>query len=136
MPTGIIRTLAVGAGAGALLLGMAGPALAATSVTTLPANVKIASTDTVAVNVPNAAVCAAGFTDFRAFIPGRQDAVAVSGQACSGTTLVATVTPTASAKKNAVVKFTSMVNGQMVVQTLVVHVDKAKPANPGQGKKP
>ena len=101
------------------------------NVTSLPASVTIAPADTVNVAVPLSPVCVAGFTDFHAFLPGNQDAVSLNATgSCSGTTLVATVTPTASSKKNAVVKFTSMVGGAKVVQTLVVHVSKAKAANP------
>jgi hypothetical protein len=135
MSTRMIRTLALAVGAGALVLGAAAPAMAVTAptpVTTLPANVKIATDGSIALNVANAAVCAATPTEFKAFSPGKQDAVTTSAS-CSGTTLVGTVTPTASKKKNAVVKFTSTVNGEKVVQTLVVHVNRAKPGN---GNKP
>ena len=132
MTTRVLRTLAVGAGVGALVLGMAAPALAVTNVTSLPSNVKIAANDTVQVTVAGAAVCAPGTTGFRAFIPGRQDAVAITNAQCTDGTLTALITPPASAKKNAVVKFTSLSGDAKVVQTLVVRVDKAKPAKPAK----
>ena len=133
----IIRTLAVGVGAGALVLGMAAPALAAPApveVTKLPANVKIATDGSVNLNVVDAAVCAEGTTGFTAWIPGKQDAVTPS-VGCSGTTLVGTVVPNAaSKKKNAVVKFVAMSGENKIVQTMVVHVLKTK-TPPGQAKK-
>jgi hypothetical protein len=99
---------------------------------------KITAQDVISVNVPNAPVCT-GTTGFVAVVAGRQDAVTLAtpgvanSAACNGTTLTATVTPTSSVKKNAVVKFSSTVTatGEKVVQTLVVHVDKSKPGKPG-----
>ena len=127
---------AIGVAGLVLAVAGAGPSSAAvTTVTSLPANVTIEATDTVSVSVTSSPVCAAGTTDFRAFSPGKQDAVTTIA-ACSGTTLTATVTPSASAKRVAVVKFTSTLSGQKVVQTLVVHVNKAKPGKPTSPGKP
>ena len=142
MSAHVVRRVLALAGAGALaitgVVGVAGPAAAtdAKVVTSLPANVRVVADQAVTVAVPLSPVCAAGFTEFMAFIPGHQDGVTLAlgsvpnTAICNGTTLNATVTPTASKNRNAVVKFTSMVNGAKVVQTLVVHVAKAKPGKP------
>ncbi len=105
------------------------PAWAApVSVTALPAEVTIPVGGSVSVNVPNAAVCATGTTNFRAFVPGKQDAVTLAtmpGAGCSAGQLNYTINDNAnSAKVNAVVKFTATkAKGKgKVVQTLVVHV--------------
>lgn len=140
MSTSPIKFIMAVAGATALLMvgaiAAAAPSSAeAMTVDALPANVKIQTTDTVTVNVPASPVCAAGYTDFKAFSPGKQDAVNIDAASCSGTTLTATLSPSTSKKRNAVVKFTSTV-GEKVVSTLVVHVNKArgggKPANTGK----
>lgn len=124
-----------------------GTAFAATApttvtVTSLPANVSITAADTVQVTVPNSALCAAGVTLNAATIAGRQDAVSVTVPAlCTGGTLTATVKPTGSAKRNAVVKFTgtsttqdSTSAGTLVVRTivgtLVVRISKPRPGKP------
>jgi catabolite regulation protein CreA len=137
------RRVLAAAGASALLLvgavAMAAPSSAETKgVDALPANMKITAQDVISVNVLNAPVCT-GTTGFVAIVAGRQDAVTLAttgvpnSAVCNGTTLSATVTPTSSAKKNAVVKFSATVTatGEKVVQTLVVHVDKGKPGKPG-----
>jgi hypothetical protein len=100
---------------------------ASVSVTSLPSAVTIARGDVVAVSVAASPVCASGAFD--AFVVGRQDAVTLRDPAgvitarCSGTTLTATVTPTASAKRNAVVKFRLVrPDNSRVMMTLVVHV--------------
>lgn len=104
---------------------MAGPAQADSyTVTSLPDSIKIKRTDVVYVNIPDSAVCGAG--TFSARVAGRQDAVTLSGSAmCSGTTLMATVTPTSSKKRNATVKFRLVrTDGSSVVMTLVVHIKR------------
>lgn len=104
------------------------PALAdPVSVTALPAEVTIPAGGSVSVNVPGAAVCAAGTSNLKIFVPGNQDAVApfnVPGAGCSGGQLNYSILDNPnSLKKNAVVKFTAKAaNGGSVVQTLVVHV--------------
>lgn len=125
---------AIGMGASALVLALAplvaSPASAATvTVTSLPASITLARTDVALVSVPAAPVCIPGAFD--AFIAGRQDAVTLrdssgaSTARCSGTTLLATITPTASAKRNAVVKFRVIrPDNSRVVLTLVVHLKR------------
>jgi hypothetical protein len=83
--------------------------------------------DVASVSVPAAPVCIPGAFD--AFVAGRQDAVTLrdatgaSTARCSGTTLLATVTPTTSRKSNAVVKFRLVrPDNSRVVMTLVVHL--------------
>ena len=126
---------ALGMGVSALVLALA-PLVASTSasaatvaVTSLPASITMSRTDTAVVSVPAAPVCIPGAFD--AFVAGRQDAVTLrdsSGMTtarCSGTTLLATVTPTTSAKRNAVVKFRVIrPDNSRVVMTLVVHLSR------------
>ena len=117
------------------LVAVAGPAMAAdptpVQVTTLPANVTITTSQYVSVNVPNAAVCATGVTQQKAFTPGKQNAVIprtdLMGWGCSAGQFNLAVYPNpASSKKNAVVKITGVdANGQKVVSNLVVHVTKS-----------
>ena len=111
----------------ALALTAPSAAAATLEVTNLPTAVTMSRTDVVSVRIVDAPVCAVGA--FQAFIAGRQDAVTlndsggVSTARCSGTTLLATVTPTTSAKRNAVVKFRLIKpDNSRVVMTLVVHV--------------
>lgn len=123
---------AIGVCVSALVLALApivatSASAASVSVTSLPTAVTMSRGDVVAVSVPASPVCAVGAFD--AFVAGRQDAVTlrdpagVSTARCSGTTLVATVTPTASAKRNAVVKFRLVrPDNSRVMMTLVVHV--------------
>lgn len=107
---------------------VASTATAATvAVTSLPASVTMSRTDTAVVSVPGAPVCIPG--SFGAFVAGRQDAVSLRDSAgistarCSGTTLHATVTPTTSTKRNAVVTFRVIrPDSSRVVMTLVVHL--------------
>ena len=129
----ISHTLALALGAGALVLGSAGPALAASPgpVTTLPANAEVAANDSLSVSVADSPVCATGYVDLVSFNPGKgnRDVVTVA-VLCADGTLTATVTPTGSAKKSTVVKFSSMVDGKKVTQSLVVHVTPAAEAPP------
>lgn len=125
---------AVGMGASALVLALtpfvASSASAATlTVTSLPASITMSRSDTAVVSIPAAPVCIPGAFD--AFIAGRQDAVTLrdatgaSTARCSGTTLLATVTPTTSVKRNAVVKFRVIrPDNSRVVMTLVVHLSR------------
>lgn len=127
-----MRKTPIALASGALLAAgavLATPALAApVAVTSLPAEVTIPVGGSVSVNVPNAAVCATGTTNFRAFIPGNQDAVVLEnlpGAGCSAGQLNYTITDNAnSRKKNAVVKFVAFGTDSKakVVQTLVVHI--------------
>lgn len=135
-PTGRLAPLhaTLGMGASALVLALAplvaSSATAATvSVTSLPSSVTMSRSDTAVVSVPAAPVCIPGAFD--AFIAGRQDAITlrdsagVSTARCSGTTLLATITPTASEKRNAVVKFRLVrPDNSRVVLTLVVHLTR------------
>lgn len=135
-PAGRLAPLpaALGMGASALVLALAplvaSSATAATvSVTSLPSSVTMSRSDTAVVSVPAAPVCIPGAFD--AFIAGRQDAITlrdsagVSTARCSGTTLLATITPTASEKRNAVVKFRLVrPDNSRVVLTLVVHLTR------------
>lgn len=128
-----VRT-AVAMGTSALVLALApvvaNSASAATvSVTSLPASITMSRTDTAVVSVPAAPVCIPGAFD--AFVAGRQDAITLRDSAgastarCSGTTLLATITPTASGKRNAVVKFRLVrPDNSRVVLTLVVHLSR------------
>lgn len=125
---------AVGMGASALVLALApvvatSASAATVSVTSLPASITMSRTDTAVVSVPGAPVCIPGAFD--AFVAGRQDAVTLrdstgaSTARCSGTTLLATVTPTTSAKRNAVIKFRVIrPDNSRVVMTLVVHLSR------------
>lgn len=124
----------VGMGVSAVVLALAplvatSASAATVAVTSLPASITMSRTDTAAVSVPAAPVCIPGAFD--AFVAGRQDAVTLrdsSGMTtarCSGTTLLATVTPTTSAKRNAVVKFRVIrPDNSRVVMTLVVHLSR------------
>lgn len=83
--------------------------------------------DAAVVGVPVAPVCIPGAID--AVIVGRQDASTLRNSAgastarCSGTTRLATITPTTSSKRNAVVKFRLVrPDNSRVVLTLVVHL--------------
>jgi hypothetical protein len=151
----IIRTIALGASAGALVLGMAAPAMAADPITELPAKASLSATADPAevimvsipdTNQPEGLKCGPGVT-WKAWIPGRQDAVmlAVGANAparsvefdCAAPSPLAlsvTVNPDPRAKKNAVVKFIGVnsATNQKAVMTLVVKVTnkaKVKPSN-------
>ncbi len=136
----IIRTLALGAGAGALVLGMAGPAMAAEiSVTELPKRVVMTTADTIQVRVatPEGFACTAdgALGNWVAFIPGKQDAVALSTKTpCLAGVLTLDVTSnSASPKKNAVVKLVGTgTEDAKVVLTMSVKVT-GKTAKPGKG---
>ena len=137
-----IRTLALTVGAGALVLGAAGPALAADpiSVTSLPGKVKMATTDTVQVRVAAAEgfACGTEGVTWVAKVPGKQDAVKLSTSApCTPEGLAVDVQSNdASKKKNAVVKLIGTnADGGKSVMTLVVKVT-GKNGNPGKGGKP
>jgi hypothetical protein len=107
---------------------VASAASAATvDVTSLPTAITMSRSDIAAVSVPAAPVCIPGAFD--AFVAGRQDAITLRDATgantarCSGTTLLATVTPTASTKSNAVVKFRLVrPDNSRVVMTLVIHL--------------
>lgn len=120
-----LTVIAVATGAVAL----AAPALAEdpVKVTSLPANVTIPAGGTVSVNIPNSELCAAGTSNLKVFVPGKQDAVApvnVPGAGCSqGQLNYSIIDNPNSLKRNAVVKFTAQgANGGTIVQTLVVKV--------------
>lgn len=139
-----MRTV-VAVGASALMMLGAGltpaaAALAPVVVDKLPANVKLADDQAVSVNVVAAPVCAAGTEQFKAFVPGKHDAVTgYAAAVCEAGTLKATITENLSSKKkSAVVKFTAIVtaSGEKVVQTMVVHVTKTKAPNPNKPNKP
>lgn len=125
-----IRTIALaGVGAVTAMLVLAGPAHAdgPVQVTSLPAQVTIPAGGSVSVNVPNAAVCAAGTSNLTVTVPGNQDAVApltVPGAGCSAGQLNYSIVDNPnSLKRNAVVKFSAdRPGGGRVVQTLVVKV--------------
>lgn len=124
------RILMFSACSAALLLASAAPALADTPVpvTSLPALVNIPAGGTISVNVPGARVCAAGTTNLKVFVPGKQDAVVpltVPGAGCSAGQLNYSIIDNPnSLKTDAVVKFTAdRTSGGRVVQTLVVHVE-------------
>ena len=133
------RTAAIaGIAIAAVSFALASPASAAdpVKVTSLPDEVTIDAGGSVSVNVPNAAVCAAGTSNLKVFVPGNQDAVApfnVPGAGCSSGQLNYSIMDNPnSLKKNAVVKFTATAaNGGSIVQTLVVHV---KGDQKGQGQ--
>lgn len=126
------RRALIGLGTSALVLALAPVAATAASaatvdVTQLPSSVTMTRSDVAVVSVPSSPLCAPGAFD--AFVAGRQDAVTlrdasgVSTARCSGTTLLATVTPTASPKRNAVVKFRLVrSDNSRVMMTLVVHL--------------
>ncbi len=143
MSKGSMRTIAVLAGAGALVLSAAAPAMAADpiTVTSLPGKAKMATTDTVQVRVaaPEGFACGTEGVSWLARVPGKQDAVKLSTTApCTLDGLAVDVMSNdASKKKNAVVKLvgTNSMTGQKSVMTLVVKVT-GKTGNPGKGKKP
>lgn len=100
---------------------------AETKVTTLPANVKIGTSDVVVLEVTGATVCASGLSTVTASAPGKskQNAVTWSAVVCDAGVLRGTVAPNAAShKKNGVVKFNAAnaTSGEKVVATLVVHV--------------
>ena len=154
MDTRIIRTLAAGVGAGALVLGMAAPALAATNhtVTTFPAKVAAAPGDTVALSFTGPAggdICN-GAWSWSVRVVGQRSGIATPLPAvtCTATSNVATVTLTVATpttkrgKANSVVKLVAAPvapnTADAVVLTTVVKVNlgkPAKPANPGKGPK-
>lgn len=124
-----LRNLAIVVVAAAASLAFTAPALADTpvQVTSLPANVTIAPSGSVSVNVPQAAVCAAGTSNLTVSVAGNQDAVTpltIPGAGCSAGQLNYTIVDNPnSLKKNAVVKFTAdKQGGGRVVQTLVIKV--------------
>lgn len=127
--TSIASIAAAGAIGVGSLLGASAASAATISVTTLPGNVKMMSTDTLTLNVANATVCPGTGWTLTAKIPGKQDAILLTGVQCSGTTLMGTVTDNpASAKKNAVVKMmaTNAATSQTVEATMVVHLKDGK----------
>ena len=93
-------------------------------MTSLPANVTVPVNSGVDVILAQAGACAGGPGGLAYFSSGKgNQGVVVTGATCdSDGALVATVEPTGSSKKSTVVKFTSIVDGKEVVQTLVVHV--------------
>ena len=110
-------------------IAIAAPALAdgPVQVTALPADVTIPAGGTVSVNVPGAAVCAAGTSNLQVIQPGRRDAVTpinVPGAGCSAGQLNYSIVDNPnSLQRNAVVKFMARgANGGRVVQTLVIHI--------------
>lgn len=153
-----IRTLALTAGAAALVVSAAAPAMAVDlTVDKLPANVKLAAADqliNVAIpqaNQPVGFQCGlAANVTWTAFVPGKQDAVLLDGKSapvtltCANNTLSFVVSANnASRKKNAVVKVVATTPGANVddpaddtkaVLTLVVH--KVKTAKAPNANKP
>jgi len=154
-----IRTLAVGVGAGALVLGMAAPAMAAAAdpVNQLPAKVKLGNSDTVDVTLTVPGSCDTANWTWTTRTVGQKFGVAsVTPIGCDGPSGAQTWTVTAAdlgapdAKKkkaNAVVKFILTPTADYVaanpdaarsVKSLVVKVNAktGKPTtNPGQAKK-
>jgi hypothetical protein len=161
MSARIARTIALGVGAGALVLSTAGPALAAdTTIDKLPGKATITTSEKVNVSIPAANqpagfVCGTANITWMAKVPGKQDAVKLNDGlvpvtiACGApdSPIVLTVTANSgSAKKNAVVKFIAINNNgttgvdeteddTKAVMTLVVKVT-GKEGNPGKSNKP
>lgn len=151
MDTRFIRVLAVGAGAGALVLGMAAPATAATNhtVNSFPAKVAAAPGDTVALSFAGPAggdICNGSWSWSVRAVGQRSGIVApLPAVTCAPTTNVATVTLTVATpttkrgKANSVVKLVAAPvapnTADAVVLTTVVKVNMGKPANPGKGPK-
>jgi hypothetical protein len=143
MSARIARTIALGVGAGALVLSTAGPAFADDPVN--PYKFSIANTWTAgnALSAPvdvdgvDPVLTCANYGAWTARVPGRQDAITVGTPSCTDATLSVPVTVTASAKKNAVIKLVSTTSpdGTKVVKTFVVKVT-GKTGNPGKGNKP
>lgn len=109
----------------ATALGASTAGAATIAVTALPANVRMAVADTVSVGVANSPLCPGAGWTLKASVPGKQDAVLLSGFQCNGTTLVGSLTKNpSSAKKNAVVKLvaTNSATSQSVTDQVVVHV--------------
>lgn len=114
----------------AVLVPVTAPAFAdgnVVPVTALPAEVTIPASGSVSVNVPNAAVCAAGTSELKVDVRGSRDAVAplnVPGAGCSAGQLNYSIVDNPnSLRQTSVVKFTAKrASGGRVVQSLVVHV--------------
>ena len=157
MSARIARTIALGVGAGALVLGTAAPAFAAdTTIDRLPGKATISTSEKVTVAIPVANqpagfACGTANVTWVARVPGKQDAIRLNGglvpvTAVCGAENVLGLTVTSnqdSAKKNAVVKFIATNNNGTVdttdddtraVMTLVVKVT-GKTGNPGKGPK-
>jgi hypothetical protein len=109
-----IKTIAVGVGAGALVLGMAGPAVAAAlpGINELPAKVKMAYGDTVTVTLTVPGSCDAANWTWSTRTVGQKAGATVAQGACEAATGAQTWTVTAAnlgdkkrKKANAVVKF-------------------------------
>ena len=149
MTARMIRTLALGAGAAALVVGAAAPAMAADpvnhSVTTLPSKVVVAKSDTVTVTIDTPAnfTCAQaaslGAVGWSTKVVGQKAAVAsVSAVNCgvAGKSTWTISIANLDTKKNAVVKFiatttaaTDTAEAVDSVKSLVVKLNpKAKPA--------
>lgn len=127
---------AVGAAALLLTVGVGTASAETVTVTTLPGNVKMMPTDSLTLNVANATVCPGAGWTLKAALPGKQDAVTLTGVQCNGTTLVGTITKSSTShKKNAVVKLTATntATSETVMMELVVHV-KMKPSKKQLGE--
>lgn len=149
MSTRMIRTLAIAAGAGALVLSAAGPVMAATNypVTTFPAKVSAVPTDTIALSFVGPAdsdICNTALWTWSVRVVGQRSgivtplpAVACATNTASVTLTVATPT-TKKQKANSVVKLVAAPIGgntaEAVVLTTVVKVNHktGKPANTGK----
>lgn len=155
MASRTIRTIALAAGAGALVLGTAAPAMAVTNwpVSTFPAKVAAAPGDTVALSFTAPDICNTAAWTWSYKVVGQRSGIASAPAValnCSGTTVSVTLTAatptTKSGKANSVVKLIATPvapnAAEAVVLTTVVKVNHgAKPAgkpatNPGKGNKP
>ena len=150
MSARIARTIALGVGAGALVLAAAGPAFAA-DITTFPSKVSLytnpqgtqVSSVVAALTVPAGQTCVLAGETTAGYVPAR----AVGKKGTVTVTQIGTEcrwTVAAAKKGTAVVKLVWDANGTAVeegrtVQSLVVKVNPqstGKPANPGNGNKP
>jgi len=151
MSARIARTIALGVGAGALVLATAGSAMAATNhpVNSFPAKVAAAPGDTVALSFTGPAggdICN-GSWSWSVRVVGQRSGIAtpLPTVTCAPTSNVASVTLTVATpttkrgKANSVVKLVATPvapnTADAVVLTTVVKVNMGKPANPGKGPK-
>ena len=145
MSTRMIRTLAIAAGAGALVLSAAAPAMAATNypVSTFPAKVSAVPTDTVALTFVGPAgsdICNTTLWTWSVKVVGQRSGIVTPLPAvgCASNTATATVTvatpTTKRGKANSVVKLVATPvapsTADAVVLTTVVKVNATKGKGP------
>ena len=141
MDTRIIRTLAVGAGAGALVLGMAAPALADDPINPYKFTVAVNEVKTLSAKFdPVGSTPCPANTTWTARTAGKQNAITVTPAAscdpATGMLSVQVAENPNSKKKNAVVKITGVNSDSTIapiVKTFVVKVTGQ--AKPGKGPK-